>query len=95
MHNGNTGSAFDWYVSRSMINQIIIEDGITSTLFHSGTALENGALVTSGGRVMVVSALGGEIRSASEKAYRDVKKISFEGMYYRRDLGEDLLKYRD
>jgi phosphoribosylamine--glycine ligase len=39
--------------------------------------------------------LGGEIRSASEKAYRDVKKISFEGMYYRRDLGEDLLKYRD
>lgn len=74
---------------------ISIENGITSTLFHSGTALENGALVTSGGRVMVVSALGGEIRSASEKAYRDVKKISFEGMFYRRDLGEDLLKYRD
>ena len=44
---------------------------------------------------MVVSAMAKDIKSASEKAYKELNKISFENMYYRRDLGKDLLKYKE
>lgn len=61
-------------------------------LCHAGTALKDGKLVTSGGRVLGVCAKGADIETARRQAYANVGKISFEGMYYRKDIG---IKYRD
>ena len=60
--------------------------------FHAGTARdEQGRVVTSGGRVIAVTAQGDSIEEARQKAYENVKKIVFEGVNYRRDIGEDLM----
>jgi len=56
-------------------------------VFHAGTRRENGRVVTSGGRVLGVTGLGGSIREAIETAYRAVDKVSFEGAFCRRDIG--------
>ncbi len=56
-------------------------------LYHAGTARENGMLKTSGGRVIGVCAKGRTVKEARAKAYANVKKISFEGMQYRTDIG--------
>ncbi len=61
-------------------------------LCHAGTAMKEGKLVTSGGRVLGVCAKGEDIESARKKAYEGAEKICFEGMYYRKDIG---IKYRD
>ena len=61
-------------------------------LCHAGTALKDGKLVTSGGRVLGVCAKGADVEEARKKAYASAEKISFEGMYYRKDIG---IKYRD
>ncbi len=61
-------------------------------LCHAGTAFVDGKLVTSGGRVLGVCAKGADIEEARKKAYANAEKISFEGMYYRKDIG---IKYRD
>lgn len=57
------------------------------TLFHAGTAAQDGEMVTAGGRVLGVSALGSDVGSARELAYAAVDKIAFPGMQYRRDIG--------
>jgi phosphoribosylamine--glycine ligase len=64
-----------------------------SVVFHAGTKLKDGSLVTDGGRVLTVSSLGNDISSALEKSLTEIKKISFQDAYYRRDIGKDLLKY--
>jgi len=64
-----------------------------SIVFHAGTANQDGQTVTAGGRVVSLTAMGDSIESAREKAYADVQRIKFEGAYYRRDIGNDLLKY--
>ena len=56
-------------------------------VFHGGTAMKDGQLVTAGGRVLTVTALGDGIEAAREQAYRAIEKIHFEGMHYRRDIG--------
>jgi phosphoribosylamine--glycine ligase len=56
-------------------------------VFHSGTALKNGALLTNGGRVLCVTALGDSIKMAQRRAYEAVDGIRFDGMQYRRDIG--------
>jgi phosphoribosylamine--glycine ligase len=56
-------------------------------VFHSGTALSDGAAVTSGGRVLCVTAMGDTIKMAQRRAYEAVSAIRFEGMQYRRDIG--------
>jgi phosphoribosylamine--glycine ligase len=56
-------------------------------VFHSGTALKDGAVVTSGGRVLCVTALGDSIRTAQRRAYEAASGIRFDGMQYRRDIG--------
>jgi phosphoribosylamine--glycine ligase len=58
-----------------------------AVVFHSGTALKDGQVVTSGGRVLCVTGLGDTIESAIQKAYEAVKHIQFEGAYYRHDIG--------
>jgi phosphoribosylamine--glycine ligase len=59
-------------------------DGV---VFHGGTALAGGEVVTSGGRVLGVTALGHTIRDAIDEAYRGVAQIHWDGMQYRRDIG--------
>lgn len=56
-------------------------------VFHSGTKLEDGKLITSGGRVLAVNAVSSDLESAKEKAYEAVKLINFSGMRYRTDIG--------
>lgn len=56
-------------------------------VFHAGTKLQDGKYLTSGGRVLGVTAVAGTMEGAREKAYAAVKKISFENMHYRKDIG--------
>ncbi|MBI2294852.1 MAG: phosphoribosylamine--glycine ligase [Betaproteobacteria bacterium] len=56
-------------------------------VFHAGTALNGGNVVTSGGRVLCVTALGPNVRAAQRRAYEIAERIRFEGMQYRRDIG--------
>ena len=61
-------------------------------LCHAGTAIKDGKLVTSGGRVLGVVAKGADIEEARKKVYDNAQRIAFDGMYYRKDIG---IKYRD
>ena len=67
-----------------------LDEGVV--LCHAGTSVKDGKLVTSGGRVLGVCARGKDVEEARKIAYANAKKISFEGMYYRSDIG---IKYRD
>ncbi|OPY58643.1 MAG: Phosphoribosylamine--glycine ligase [Pelotomaculum sp. PtaU1.Bin035] len=60
-------------------------------VFHAGTAEKDGKVVTSGGRVLGVTATGPDISEAIDKAYAAVGKIKFDGMHYRRDIGRKAL----
>lgn len=62
-------------------------------VFHAGTAKRDGKLVTDGGRVLGVTALGPDIPRAIERAYEAVAKVHFEGMHYRRDIGRKALRH--
>ena len=61
-----------------------------SVVFHAGTALKDNSIVSAGGRVLAVSSYGKDKEAALAQSYENVKKISFEGAYYRRDIGFDL-----
>lgn len=61
-------------------------------IFHAGTALKEGKIVTNGGRVLGVSALGNNIAEAIKQAYEAVEKISWEGVHYRKDIGLKALR---
>lgn len=63
-------------------------------VFHAGTKIENNKLITNGGRVLGVSAIGDTLEEALQKAYKAIKKISFEGMQYRKDIGQSALKMK-
>jgi len=65
------------------------EDQIT---FHAGTKLQDGKVVTSGGRVMCVVGLADTVRGAQQKAYEAINKIQFDGMQYRKDIGYRAIK---
>ena len=61
-----------------------------AVVYHAGTALKDGKLVTNGGRVLGVTALGKNLDEALDKAYAAVKKIDFENAHYRTDIGRIL-----
>lgn len=61
-----------------------------SIAFHAGTAYSNGRILTNGGRVIAVSSLGKTKEEALATSYRNIKNISYQGMYFRRDIGTDL-----
>jgi phosphoribosylamine--glycine ligase len=62
-------------------------------VFHAGTAIQDGRMVTSGGRVLTVVAGGADYAAAIARAYDGVSRISFEGMQYRKDIGRTALAY--
>jgi phosphoribosylamine--glycine ligase len=69
-------------------------DGLSSkaesTVFHAGTILDRGNVLTNGGRVLAVTSLGADHTKALQKSYETLQDISFEGMYFRKDIGFDL-----
>jgi phosphoribosylamine--glycine ligase len=69
-------------------------DGDDYHVFHAGTQRRNGALVTGGGRVLCVTALGDSVRIAQRRAYEIVDAIHFRGMQFRRDIGHRALETR-
>ena len=69
------------------IHGLATEQATRSKIFHAGTAHKDGQVVTSGGRVLCVTALGDTINSARENAYNSVAAIDWQGMFYRRDIG--------
>lgn len=58
--------------------------------FHAGTKIENGALLTSGGRVIAYTSLADTLAQALEMSYNKIAEVNFDGMYYRTDIGFDL-----
>lgn len=61
-----------------------------SVVFHSGTALKDGLVVTDGGRVIAVSSYGKDKEEALQKSFHEAQKIEFKDKYFRRDIGQDL-----
>jgi phosphoribosylamine--glycine ligase len=70
-----------------------VEKLLDVIVFHAGTKREGDKIVTAGGRVLTVVGLGSTLKEAKEKAYEGVSKIHFDGMYYRRDIGDKAFKY--
>jgi phosphoribosylamine--glycine ligase len=69
-----------------------LEKNCNAFVFHAGTKKENNKILTNGGRVLGISALGKTIGEAIQNAYFAAEKISFEKMHYRRDIGQKALK---
>lgn len=65
-----------------------------SLIFHAGTRSEGGTIVTEGGRVLSVTGRGQSLEEARRIAYETVSSIGWDGMYYRKDIGIDLLNYK-
>jgi phosphoribosylamine--glycine ligase len=63
-----------------------------SLVFHAGTALKDGQIVTNGGRVLGITGLGKDIAEARQKAYADAERIQFEGKHYRTDIAMKALQ---
>lgn len=71
--------------------KITVGDTRDSLVFHAGTENRDGELRTAGGRVLAVTSFGKSIEEASEKSYKTIQSISFEGAYFRKDIGKDLI----
>ena len=68
-----------------------LENVENSIVFHAGTKLDKGAVVTNGGRVMAITSYGNNFQEALQQSYNNVSKIQFEKMNYRKDIGFDLV----
>jgi phosphoribosylamine--glycine ligase len=62
-------------------------------VFHAGTTEQDGQIVTSGGRVLCVTAMAESVRLAQQKAYSATEQIAFDGMQWRKDIGYRALTY--
>lgn len=67
-----------------------IEQISDSIVFHAGTKFDEGKIVTSGGRVLAITSFGEDFRQALAQSYKNIEKLHFENMYFRRDIGFDL-----
>ena len=76
------------YVKGYPISGIENIDG--SIVFHSGTAIKDGQVVTNGGRIIAVSSYGKDKEEALQKSFKEAQKIEFKDKYFRRDIGQDL-----
>jgi len=78
--------------SGSVISGLEAAGGVPDVaVFHAGTALRNGQVVTAGGRVLTVVATAAGYQAAIDRAYQAVGLISFDGMQFRRDIGRKAL----
>lgn len=75
------------YAKANLISGLDKCDTSEAKVFHAGTKLENGQVVTSGGRVLCATALGNSVTEAQQKAYQQVNTLSWDNMYFRKDIG--------
>ena len=68
-----------------------IENVQDSIVFHAGTKMENGEIVSNGGRVLAITSFGDNFQEAIKKSYQNIDKLHFDKMYFRTDIGFDLL----
>lgn len=62
-----------------------------SLLFHAGTTYQKGKIVSNGGRVLAITSFGNDFKEAIKKSYQNIEKLHFDKMYFRKDIGRDLL----
>jgi len=74
------------YRKADIINGLETADSDDAKVFHAGTAMKEGNVVTSGGRVLCATALGNSVAEAQAKAYQVVAKIDWQDMFYRTDI---------
>ena len=72
--------------------EITFSDVKDAIIYHAGTKLENGKMLTNGGRVLGITATADSLPEAIKKAYEAVEGVSFEGAHYRRDIGARALQ---
>lgn len=65
------------------------------TAFHAGTTSQHGVVVTNGGRVLAVTALANSLENAVRKSQEAARTVSYDGKYFRKDIGLDLIRYQD
>ncbi len=82
----------DEYKKGDVITGLPDEEADDQKIFHAGTTLKNGEIITSGGRVLCACALGKDIAEAQQKAYQLVKKIHWDNIFYRTDIGFKAIK---
>ncbi len=88
-----SGGYPDEYTKGAVITGIEEADKLPDVkVFHSGTAMKDGQLVTAGGRVLGVTAVGKTVKEAQKRAYEAMKLIHFDGMHYRTDIGHWAIK---
>jgi phosphoribosylamine--glycine ligase len=68
-----------------------LETVTDSLVFHAGTANKEGQVVSNGGRVLAVTSYGNDFQEALKKSYQNIEKLHFDTMYYRKDIGFDLI----
>ncbi|ACM19783.1 phosphoribosylamine--glycine ligase [Geotalea daltonii FRC-32] len=79
------------YAKGDVIRGLDVANADDLFVFHAGTALDNGRLITNGGRVLGVTALGPTVKEAIDRAYSGVSAISWRGVHYRKDIGRKAL----
>nr|MBP6757090.1 phosphoribosylamine--glycine ligase [Bacteroidia bacterium] len=67
-----------------------LENISDSIVFHAGTKLENGQVLSNGGRVLTVTSYGDNFEEAIKKSYQNIDQLNFDKMYFRKDIGNDL-----
>ena len=70
-----------------------LEDVADALVFHAGTKKSDGKVLTSGGRVLCITAFDSSLDGAMNKSYRELQKVEFDKKFFRPDIGKDLLKY--
>jgi phosphoribosylamine---glycine ligase len=65
----------------------------SSHVFHAGTIMADGRVISSGGRVLCITSLNSDLKTAIDNSYSELEKIQFENKSFRKDIGQDLLKY--
>ncbi|MBQ2336085.1 MAG: phosphoribosylamine--glycine ligase, partial [Victivallales bacterium] len=79
------------YEKGKVISGLDEAEATGAVVFHAGTKLKDGKIVTSGGRVLGVTALGVDVADAVKNAYKAVAKINWEGVQYRKDIAHRAL----
>ncbi len=87
-----SGGYPDQYEKHQPISGLPTEESVDSKVFHAGTCLKDDEIVTSGGRVLCACALGDTIYDAQQKAYELTKKIQWDKVFYRTDIGYKAIK---
>jgi phosphoribosylamine--glycine ligase len=77
----------DDYRKGDVISGLPTEDNLEAKVFHAGTQLRDGQVLTAGGRVLCATALGQNVTAAQQAAYQLVDQIQWDGVFSRRDIG--------